>query len=75
MVFESHLKATLNEGKQNNLNDYESYMNGTKKIPSNVRILVKGNLPINTSELLLLFYNLIYFRFIQLVENLNLKNK
>ena len=45
------------------------------KTPSNVRISVKGNFPIKTSEDLLVFHNVIYSRFIRLVESVNTKNK
>ena len=50
-------------------------MNLTSKTPSNVRISIKGNFPIKTSEDLLVFHNLIYSRFIRLVESFNAKNK
>ena len=45
------------------------------KTPSNVRITIKGNFPIKTSEDLLVFHNVIYSRFIRLVESVNTKNK
>ena len=50
-------------------------MNLTSKTPSNVRISIKGNFPIKTSEDLLVFHNLIYSRFIRLVGSFNAKNK
>ena len=50
-------------------------MNLTSKAPSNVRISVKGNFQIKTSDVLLVFHNLIYSRFIALVDNFNPKNK
>ena len=43
-------------------------MNLTSKTPSNVRISIKGNCPIKNSEVLLVFHNQIYPRFIGLVE-------
>ena len=43
-------------------------MNLTSKTPSNVRISSKGNCPIKTSEVLLVFNNQICPRFIGLVE-------
>ena len=50
-------------------------MNLKSKTPSNVRISIKGNFPIKTSEDLLVFHNVIYSRFIRLVESVNTKNK
>ena len=50
-------------------------MNLTSKTPSNVGISIKGNWPIKTSEVLLVFHNLIYGRFIGLVEIFYPKNK
>ena len=50
-------------------------MNLTSKKPSNIRISIKGNFLIKPSEVLLVFYNLIYPRFIGIVENVNPKNK
>ena len=50
-------------------------MNLTSKTPSNVRISIKGNFPIKTSEVLLVFHNLIYSMMIGLVEGFNPKNK
>ena len=50
-------------------------MNLTSKKPSNVRISIKENFPIKTSEVLLVLQNLIYSRFIELVESFNPKNK
>ena len=50
-------------------------MNLTSKTPSNIRISIKGNFSIKMSEVLLVFYNLIYSSFIGLVESFNPKNK
>ena len=50
-------------------------MNLTIKAPRNVRISIKRNLPIKTSEVLLVFHNVIYTMFIGLVEIFNPKNK
>ena len=50
-------------------------MNLTSKTPSNIPISIKGNFPIKTSEVLLVFHNLIYSRFIGLLESFNPKNK
>ena len=50
-------------------------MNLTSKTPSNVRISIKGNFLIKTSEVLLVFHNALYSRFIGLVESFNPKNK
>ena len=50
-------------------------MNLTSKAPSNARIPIKGNFPIKTSEVSLVFHNLIYSRFIGQVESFNPKNK
>ena len=50
-------------------------MNLTSKTPSNVRISIKGNFPIKTSDILLVFHNLVYSRIIGLVESFNRKNK
>ena len=61
--------------KKHSLNNYDLIMNLTSKTPSNVRISIKGNFPIKTSEDLLVFHNLIYSRFIRLVESFNAKNK
>ena len=49
-------------------------MNLTSKTPSNVRMSIKGNFPIETSGVLLVFHNLMYSRFIGLVENFSCKN-
>ena len=46
-------------------------MNLTSKTPSDVRISIKGNFPIKTSEVLLVFHDLICARFIGLVESFN----
>ena len=59
--------------KKHNLNNYEFYMNLASKTTSNIRISVKGNFPIKKSEVLLVFHNVIYSRFIGLVESFNLK--
>ena len=48
-------------------------MNLTSKTPSNVRISIKGNFPIKTSEVLFVFHNLIYSRFIGQWRALNRK--
>ena len=61
--------------KKNNLNNYEFYLNLTSKTSSRVRISVKGNFLIKTSEVLSVFYKLRYSRFIGLVKNFNPKNK
>ena len=50
-------------------------MNLTSKTPSNVQISVKGNLTIKASEILFVFHNVIYSRFIGLVESFNPKSK
>ena len=50
-------------------------MNLTSKTPRNVRISIKGSFPIKTSEVLFVFHNVIYPRFIGLVESFNPKNK
>ena len=50
-------------------------MNLTSKTPSNVQISVKGNLMIKASEILFVFHNVIYSRFIGLVESFNPKSK
>ena len=50
-------------------------MNLTSKTPSNVPISIKGNFPIKVSEVLLVFHNLMYSRFIGLLESFNPKNK
>ena len=50
-------------------------MNLTSKTPSNVRISIKGSYPIKTSEVLFVFHNVIYPRFIGLVESFDPKNK
>ena len=49
-------------------------MNSTSKTPSSVQILIKGNFPIKTFEVLFVFHNVIYSRFIGLVESFNPKN-
>ena len=49
-------------------------MNLGSKAPSNVQISIKGNFPIKTFEVLLVFYN-VYSRIIGLVESFNPKNK
>ena len=46
-------------------------MNLINKTPSNVRMSIKGNFPIEMSGVLLVFHNLMYSRFIRLVENFN----
>ena len=61
--------------KKNNQNNYEFYLNLTSKTASNVWISVKGNFLIKTSEVFLMFYKLIYSRFIGLLESFNPKNK
>ena len=61
--------------KKNNLNNYEFYLNLTSKKSSRVRISIKGNFLIKTSEVLSVFYKLRYSRFIGLVKNFNPKNK
>ena len=61
--------------KKNNLNNYEFYLNLTSKTSSRVRISIKGNFLIKTSEVLSVFYKLRYSRFIGLVKNFNPKNK
>ena len=50
-------------------------MNLTSKTPSKVPISIKGNFPLKTFEVLLVFHNLIYSRFIGQVESFNPKNK
>ena len=50
-------------------------MNLTNRTPSNVQMSIKGNFLIETSGVLLVFHNLMYSRFIGLVENFNPKNK
>ena len=50
-------------------------MNLTSKTPSNVQISVKGNFPVKTSEISLVFHNLIHSRFIGLEEGFNPNNK
>ena len=50
-------------------------MNLTSKTPSNVWVSIKGNFPIKTSGDISVFHNLMYSRFIGLVENFNPKNK
>ena len=52
-----------------------NFMNLTSKTPSNVQISVKGNLTIKASEILFVFHNVIYSRFIGLVESFNPKSK
>ena len=49
-------------------------MNLTSKTASNVRMSIKGNFPIETSGVLLVFHNLTYSRFIGLVKNFSCKN-
>ena len=61
--------------KKNNQNNYEFYLNLTSNTASNVWISVKGNFLIKTSEVFLMFYKLIYSRFIGLLESFNPKNK
>ena len=56
--------------KKHNQNHYEFDMNLTA---SNVRLSIKANFPIKTSEVLCAFRNVIYSRFIGLVESFNLK--
>ena len=60
--------------KNHNLNNYGFYLNLGSKAPSNVQISIKGNFPIKTYEVLLVFYN-VYSRIIGLVESFNPKNK
>ena len=48
-------------------------MSLTSKTASNVRMSIKGNFPIETSGVLLVFHNLMYSRFIGLVENFSCK--
>ena len=50
-------------------------MNLTSKTPSNVRISVIGNFPSKMCEVLFVFHNVIYPKFIRLVESFNPKNK
>ena len=50
-------------------------MNLTNKTPSNVRISIKRNFPIETPGVLLVFHNLMYSRFVGLVENFKPKSK
>ena len=40
-----------------------------------MNLTIKGNFPIKTSEVFLVFYNLIYSRSIGLVESFNPRNK
>ena len=60
--------------KKHILNNYDFYMNLTSKIPSKVRMLIKGNFPIETSGVLFVFHNLMYSRLIGLVQ-FNSKNR
>ena len=57
------------------LNNYEFYLNLASKTASNVRMLIKGNFLIKTSEVLSVFYKLKYSKFIGLMERFNPKNK
>ena len=50
-------------------------MNLASKTPSNVRISVIGNFPIKMCEVLFVFHNVIYPKFIRLVESFNPKNE
>ena len=61
--------------KKHNLNNYEFYMNLTIKTTSNTRLSIKGNFPIKTSEDLFVFHNVIYSRFIELLESFHPKTK
>lgn len=61
--------------KKDNLNNHEFYLNLKSKTPRNVRISIKGNFLIKASEVLLLFYKLIYSSSTGVVESFNPKNK
>ena len=50
-------------------------MNLTIKTTSNTRLSIKGNFPIKTSEDLFVFHNVIYSRFIELLESFHPKTK
>ena len=50
-------------------------MNLTSKKRSDARMSIKGNFLIKPSEVLFVFHNLIYSRFIGIVENVNPKSK
>ena len=61
--------------KKYNSNNHEFYLNLISKTPRNVRISIKGNFLIKASEVLLLFYKLIYSSSTGVVESFNPKNK